>query len=264
MPSPYPDEQKATRAELDSIFASAEIVRIIHYSCESFDDRLNGASPRITSIAVRRLDSSQTESFSIHKVAEREGLDLGLSDQDYNRIERIMLDDFFEYVRRGGEATMYLHWNMRDSNFGFAAIEHRYAVLGGEPIKIPESKRFDLSPALQRLYGSGYIDHPRLPKLCEKNNITMLRFLSGRDEADAFARGEYVSLHQSTLRKVDILHTIADLAYRGSLKTNASWWIIHGGSIRSVWLWIAANQTIVFILAFVGVALTIWFAYHLT
>jgi len=38
---------------------------VIHYSCESFYDRPNGASPRITSIAVRKLDSGQTLSFSI-------------------------------------------------------------------------------------------------------------------------------------------------------------------------------------------------------
>ena len=45
-------------------------VVVIHYSCESFYDRPDRSTPRVTSIAVRNLGSGQTESFSIHKVAE--------------------------------------------------------------------------------------------------------------------------------------------------------------------------------------------------
>lgn len=40
-------------------------VVVVHYSCESFYDRPDGSTPRVTSIAVRNLGSGQTESFSI-------------------------------------------------------------------------------------------------------------------------------------------------------------------------------------------------------
>ena len=68
---PNPKKQRAGWATLDKLFAEAANVWVIHYSCESFYDRPNGQSPRITSIAVRKLNSAQTRSFSIHQVAER-------------------------------------------------------------------------------------------------------------------------------------------------------------------------------------------------
>jgi hypothetical protein len=77
MTGPNPKKQKAGWATLEPIFADAGNVSVIHYSCESFYDRPNGASPRITSIAVRKLDSGQTLSFSIHQVAERGGVAFG-------------------------------------------------------------------------------------------------------------------------------------------------------------------------------------------
>ena len=68
-----PTRQKADRSTLDRIFTDASNVWVIHYSCESFYDPPEGRSPRITSIALRKLDSAQTVSFSIHKVAEIKG-----------------------------------------------------------------------------------------------------------------------------------------------------------------------------------------------
>jgi hypothetical protein len=33
-------------------------------------------------------------------------------------------------------------------NYGFKAIEHRYSVLGGNPYKIPDEKKIDISRIL--------------------------------------------------------------------------------------------------------------------
>lgn len=44
---------------------------IIHYSCESFYGIIDGHTPRITSIAVYAYATAQTDSFSIHKTAEK-------------------------------------------------------------------------------------------------------------------------------------------------------------------------------------------------
>ncbi len=87
----------------------------------------------------------------------------------------------------------------------------------------------------------------------------------GVDEASAFERKEYVALHQSTLRKVDILHTLAERAYRGTLVTNTSWWVLHGGNLRGAWMWLVANKTWAFILGLIGFVLAIvgiFLAYH--
>jgi hypothetical protein len=49
--------RRQARQELSSLFATAKSVVVIHYSCESFYDRADGTSPRVTSIAVRNLES---------------------------------------------------------------------------------------------------------------------------------------------------------------------------------------------------------------
>lgn len=112
---------------------------------------------------------------------------------------------------------------MRDINYGFPALAHRYKVLGGNPLEINDSNLVDLSRLFVAIYGIKYIDHPRLQKLMEKNKITNKDFLSGSDEATAFKEKEYVKLHQSTLRKVDILANMIERSGNGSLKTNAKW-----------------------------------------
>jgi hypothetical protein len=203
---------------------------------------------------VRRLDSSDTDSFSIHRVAEREGVGLAGIEARYDEFERKMLDEFFTFIRGTGEVT-YVHWNMRDANYGFAALEHRYVVLGGTPHHVAEQRRLDLSPLLQDMFGSDYIDHPRLQTLAEKNGITMLRALTGAQEAEAFKQKDYVALHQSTLRKVDILHSITERAYRRTLQTDASWWVRHGGRLRLVAMWVVENKTLIFVLTVLGVLL---------
>ncbi len=58
-------------AKLKGILDNRASYLIIHYSCESFRERNQAKSPRITSIAIRSLESGQIESFSIHKIAEK-------------------------------------------------------------------------------------------------------------------------------------------------------------------------------------------------
>ena len=71
MAAPSPKRQREGWATLNRVFEDAANVWVVHYSCESFYDRVEGRSPRITSIALRKLNSAQTVSFSIHQVAER-------------------------------------------------------------------------------------------------------------------------------------------------------------------------------------------------
>jgi hypothetical protein len=203
-------------------------VVVIHYSCESFYDRPGGASPRITSIAVRNLDSSQTTSFSIHQIAERRSYSANALEQHYDDLEKLMLDEFYEYVRYHG-SHIWLHWNMRDINYGFPAIAHRYKVLQGVPENLDEDKLVNLSKLLVHIYGENYVGHPHLPSLVDKNEIANKDFLNGKDEAHAFIDKQYVRLHQSTLRKVAVLANIAEKTFDGSLKTDATWKNVYGG-----------------------------------
>lgn len=80
--------RKAASWSLDALFKNAKHSVVIHYSCESFYDRVDGRTPRITSIAVRELESAQTRSFSIHKVAELKGVNLADIADHYDMLER--------------------------------------------------------------------------------------------------------------------------------------------------------------------------------
>jgi len=78
---------------LDTVFdlmTHAERVVVIHYSCESFYDRPDGSSPRITSIAIRNLATGQTTSFSIHQMAEIQKVSRDENEQNYDCLEKLM------------------------------------------------------------------------------------------------------------------------------------------------------------------------------
>jgi hypothetical protein len=221
-------KRRQAKMKLSDLMSKSDQVIVIHYSCESFYDRPDGSSPRITSIAVRNLDSGQTTSFSIHQVAERKGYSATVLEQHYDDLEKLMLGEFYDFVLRHS-SHIWLHWNMRDINYGFPAIAHRFKVLQGVPEDIDESKLVDLSRLVVAIYGVDYAQHPRLTSLIEKNQITHRDFLAGQVEADAFNNKQYVQLHQSTLRKVGIFANIVERAADGSLKTNSTWKDIYGG-----------------------------------
>ncbi len=234
---------REAKKQLTNISSDRKNVVVIHYSCESFYDLPDGASSRITSIAVQNLATGQTESFSIHQIAERgKKCSIKEIDDHYDELEKKMLEEFYDYAK-SHQSHIWMHWNMRNINYGFAALEHRYKVLGGKPFEIHELRRCDLARLLVGLYGANYIDHPRLTSLVRMNCISDLNFLKGADEAKAFEEREYVKMHQSTLRKVDILSAIAGKAADSTLKTNTKSTKIYGSyfafaieELREHWL----------------------------
>jgi hypothetical protein len=184
----------------------------------------------------------QAESGS--QVAERNKHDLNTIDSAYDRFERQMLDEFFAFVDRH-QTHQWLHWNMRDITYGFPALEHRYQVLGGRSVIIQNSQKIDLARLLVDIYGVGYIGHPRLECLMEKNAISRLNFLTGAEEAAAFVSRNYVGLHQSTLRKVDVIANIEGRVHDEALNTNATWWEMHGGSLKGCTEYIGSHPLFV-------------------
>lgn len=251
MAGPNIKRQKEARKNIEKLFEDAENTWVIHYSCESFYDRTDGRSPRITSIACRNLETSQTVSFSIHQAAELAGVSLDAITAQYDDLEKRMLDRYFEHIG-GHRGVRYIHWNMRDINYGFAAIEHRYSVLGGKPFVIGDDRKFDLARLLIDIYGVSYIGHPRLDSLLKLNKIEPKDFMTGAEEADAFEAHNYVGLHQSTLRKVDVIANLAGRARDNHLRTNTSWWNLNGGYLRAVVDWFAENTLFKALLTIAG------------
>lgn len=72
-----------------------------------------------------------------------------------------------------------MHWNMRDTNYGFLPIEHRHRVLDGDPPHIDDRKLFDLAAAFVDIFGRLYATHPRLPTIMRLNDSSRLNFLAG-------------------------------------------------------------------------------------
>lgn len=151
-----------------------------------------------------------------------------------------MLKDFFKFAK-DHKSYDWIHWNMRDINYGFQALEHRYEVLGGRPYIISNHKKFDLAKTLINIYSPNYCAHPRLESITDINHISRKNFLSGKEEAEAFDNKEFVKLHQSTLRKVDVINNIFERQMDGNLKTRATWRDIYGLSGQGVLELIQSN-----------------------
>lgn len=238
-------------AELERLDNNTSKLLLIHYSCESFYDlQESGRSARITSIAVRFFETGQSESFSIHKTAEKEKK-LNSIESHYDDLEKIMLSDFYEFVKMH-ESNTWIHWNMRDIGYGFQAISHRYSVLGGTPIEVSDDKKFDLADKLKIVYGSNYITHPRFEKLIEKNSISKKDFLNGQQEADAFNNKEYIKLHHSTLRKVNMMHDVFEKVLDKNLITNSKKREIFGLSPQGIFEMLRENWIFNITLLFLG------------
>lgn len=221
--SRYTDYKYASNI-LKGIENKPEKYLIIHYSCESFYN-LGGKSPRIASISVRQFNNAQTNNFSIHQYSEM--LKIPITDDTYRDIEKKLLTDFFTFVDKNLD-KIWIHWNMRDSVFGFNAIEQRFRVLGGKPQAIDNDKKIDLGHLFKLLYGGDYIENPHIEKLLELNKFNPKQFLNGKQEAEAFDNSKYVKLSMSTSSKVNLFSTFVTHAINQTLKTRIPNWKIGG------------------------------------
>jgi len=232
---------------------------LIHYSCESFYDIKDGKTPRITSIAVRHLNSAQTKSFSIHKIAELRKIPNAKISENYDILEKEMLKDFYEFVK-DHHSYRWIHWNMRNINYGFEALKHRATILGTKPYEIIDEHKFDLAKLLTDKYGKHYSDHPRLQSILNMNQMTPKHWLNGDEEAKAFEDKEFVKLHQSTLAKVDVIENILKLTAENSLKTKSKLRDIYGINPQGLfelakdnWLY---SLILVVLTTLIGIAIT--------
>ena len=214
MTTPSPRRQRDALKALDDLFTNAESRLSSITPVRAFTTAKEGVHRVLLQSPLRKLFSAQTTSFSIHQTAESNGVPLDDIEGHYDNLERDMLDRFFSHLS-GFQGMKYLHWNMRDANYGFQAIEHRFRVLCGNDTSlyvVDDKYKVDLARLLHDIYGSHYIEHPRMEKLVRKNGIALLDFLPGYGEAKAFEDRHFAALHLSTLRKVDVIANIDSLA----------------------------------------------------
>lgn len=231
MANPDPRRQREARKRLDDFATYPSNLWSVHYACQNLHQGQRLGSPRVTAIAARNVGSGETLSFSIQTEAEIAGLGPVQMLARLDTLEGALLDKFADFmtVNRG---MRFVHWNMRDATFGFAAIEHRHQVLGGRPVTVPEAQKLDLAKLLVDIYGSGYAGETPLEGLAEKNGISLKAFLRGKEEAEQFERGNYRAVLHSTLAKAKLISDFAELARARTLKTNANWWTLNFGRVR--------------------------------
>jgi hypothetical protein len=232
MALPTPVRQQAARSILSNLMAYPAATYAIHYACQSFHLGEQLQSPRVTAIGLRSLAGGQVVSFSIFEEVELARIPRAQAVRCLDLLERQLLERFSRFVR-GCRHARFLHWNMRDAHYGFAALEHRLKVLGGCPDTVPEHNRFDLAGLITDVYGDEYVEErAKLESLAKLNGLSLGGFLSGADEARAFEAGRYRDVLSSTLCKVRLIAEFARRAHDRTLATRTSWWSRNGGIIR--------------------------------
>lgn len=241
MAAPNPKKQRDARAKLAELFAHPASVLVIHYACQSFTQPQPGAgSPRVASIAVRNLGTGETRSFSIHQETELAGMTSATGDALISELERGMLERYFRFAAEH-KAMRFVHWNMRDVKFGFAALEHRGRVLGLAPYEIHDSQKIDLAMLLSSIYGTDYAKRPHMESLARKNRFPTAGYVPGAEEPELFARGEYFAVLKSNLAKVALMGEIVEHAHNGTLRTDAGLWAMNFGRMREAYEFVADN-----------------------
>jgi len=216
----FGDRPIVSNKTLKYLVQNSNKILFVHYSCQSFTDKNQELSPRITSIAALFNNGRILKSFSIHYTAEILHIDRDDIEKNYNAIENVMLSDFFKFAESQYD-YIWLHWNMVNINYGFEALEHRYKVLtGNDAYKISEESKYNLSKLILNKYGKDCVDDPKMYNLMDLNGGVHRDFLSGADEVRAFENKDYLKMHKSTMCKVYWFPYIFNLLIKNKVKTN--------------------------------------------
>lgn len=228
----YSDRIDALK-QLQTIDNNKKDYLIVHYACGDFYKE-DGKSAKIVSIAIRKLNDGQTTMFTINQIAEIKQIPFDKINENYELLEKELLKRFFNFVKINQDKK-WIHWNMRDSNYGFKAIEHRFESLKGRPERISDHNKVDLAWLFVKLFGKDYMPKPKMQNLMEFNKIDQRDFLSGEQEAEAVSNSEYLKVNMSTSTKVDLFNHFINLATDNVIKTRTPKSKLYGSSIKGRW-----------------------------
>lgn len=245
------EERRIGQKKIQDLKENRNKTLIIHYSCESFFNT-HGRTPRITSIAIKNRDNGTSIVFSIHLMAQLKQKDLSnLSDNDFDFLEKEMLKEFYDFVGKH-KTYKWVHWNMRNASFGFEAIANRYRILGGNSRYIEDQFKYDLPQIIGNIYTYKFEEHNKPSKgqllnLAIRNKITIRDTLTGKEESAAFDERNFLNLHMSTMRKVEVIDRILNLEEKHKLRVAVSIFKSCGLSIPGI-IEIVRNNWFLFLL----------------
>ena len=250
-------DYKAAKEFFDSYMKSKRDYAIIHYACQGFYSCEKGKSPRIAAICVFYPHSGQRHLFSIISLAELRDIDLsGASDTVFDELEKELLKQFYDFVRKQKRDVTWLHWNMKDHCYGFQALSQRYCKLWKKskpPVEFAEDKKENIAALLRQRYGEHYSEHPRLQNLLALNNIHPKNLLSGAEEAERYNHKDFLAIERSLEDKVAAFAEVLDRIGKTKSRILRD---IYGISFIGVYTYIKENALLAAIFSFVGGVVT--------
>lgn len=233
----------------------------IHYARQNCFEDAYEKGPRVIAIVVMNAESGQTIVFSLKKIAERKGKNFFESTEaERDKMEKDMLQNFFDYTKNNS-TKKWLHWNMKNNNFGFSAIEERFRNLGGNPEQLDEDRLINISVLLKKKYGTNYAKDNRwngkmMGKMYDVfvlNNIIDSNILNGEQEIKEYILENISSIEQSILGKIKAFQIILEKAADNDLKTRGN--IIkdvYGVSLNGIAEYIQSNALLAILFSIIG------------
>jgi len=207
------DIKQATR-DLFAAIDKGHRVICIHYGCENFND-VTDRPVAVSAIGVAEItDPSGERASQVFSIAN------SVAGEDSVQRERDMMRRFFEFAKSRPDAC-WVHWNMNNATYGFGPLLARYRYIMEEdaPPVFANDRLYDLDSIVGGRYGDTFVRHPKLRSLCSLNGYFMPGFKDGKDEAKAFAEGNFGLCERSVGEKAHLLASILADFKSGALQT---------------------------------------------
>lgn len=216
-------DRKIAKANLKKLIEDPSKVLFIHYSqSRTYDEDYGNISPIITSIVVKSLDNQIDQLFAIHLEADKADIPVEQIQDSYRELELRILNSFNNFVRRHQDC-IWVHWEMKNVQFGFDAIKHRYEKIvnnTNDYCEIPTNKKQNLKIILEGIYGENFVSGPDyLKSLLSENNgkITNNEYLSVDNESQEFEHKNFTSVINSIDTKVEFIRNATKKLTRNQL-----------------------------------------------
>lgn len=181
----------------------------VHYACENLFTARD-KPPAIAAIAFQDIFSLDAAVYCQTDRAENG--------------ERHVLESYKRFLAEHPDARL-IHWNMNSAEFGFRALSNRFAHVipdADPPIEHPADREIDLDDLMALGYGRDFADHPKLVNIAKLNDFQTQYFLSGKEEADRFEKGDLAAVRRSVAEKAKLLTFLTKRLVDGTLETKHS------------------------------------------
>lgn len=171
--------------------------------------------PPVSVVSVLSVHSGAKKSFAAVWLAQELGIPIADFKSRHPELEKELLRQFYAFVAERPNA-IWLHSNMRSSQFGFEVLERRAMVHRLLPVAIPDARRFDLyNSVVRKLYPDPYFGHPRQEMMFRFNFGNVPDLLTEEGAAAAWSSGDYTALVRSAEAKVGCIAGLYDKLSRG-------------------------------------------------